>query len=84
MRVFLTGASSGLGEALARHYAAAGATLGLFARRESELARLAQSLSPATVAVYAGDVRDADALARAAADFDDADLDRWRRLPGRD
>ncbi|MFO1322639.1 MAG: SDR family oxidoreductase [Burkholderiales bacterium] len=71
MRVFLTGASSGLGEALARHYAAGGATLGLFARRESELARLAEALAPATVAVYAGDVRDADALARAAADFID-------------
>ena len=29
MRVFLTGASSGIGEALARHYAARGDTLGL-------------------------------------------------------
>ena len=48
MRVFLTGASSGIGEALARHYAARGATLGLFARRESELARLAAALAPAT------------------------------------
>ncbi len=34
MKVFLTGASSGIGEALARHYAARGATLGLFARRD--------------------------------------------------
>jgi hypothetical protein len=69
MRVFLTGASSGIGEALARHYAAQGATLGLFARRESELQRLAAALAPAPVATYAGDVRDADALARAGADF---------------
>jgi short-subunit dehydrogenase len=69
MRVFLTGASSGLGEALARHYAAQGATLGLFARREAELARLAQALAPATVATYTGDVRDAAALARAGADY---------------
>jgi len=69
MRVFLTGASSGIGEALARHYAAQGATLGLFARRESELARLAAALAPAPVATYAGDVRDPDALARAGADF---------------
>jgi short-subunit dehydrogenase len=69
MRVFLTGASSGLGEALAKHYAAQGATLGLFARRESELARLAAALAPATVATYAGDVRNPDDLARAAADF---------------
>jgi len=69
MRVFLTGASSGIGEALARHYAARGATLGLFARRASELERLAAALAPAPVATYAGDVRDADALARAGADF---------------
>jgi short-subunit dehydrogenase len=69
MNVFLTGASSGIGEALARHYAAAGATLGLFARRETELVRLAAALAPARVATYAGDVRDAAALAGAAADF---------------
>ena len=69
MRVFLTGASSGIGEALARHYAAQGATLGLFARREGELQRLAAAVAPAPVATYAGDVRDADALARAGADF---------------
>jgi short-subunit dehydrogenase len=69
MRVFLTGASSGLGEALARLYAAEGATLGLFARREEELARLAAALAPATVATYVGDVRNPEDLARAAADF---------------
>jgi len=69
MRVFLTGASSGLGEALARRYAQQGATLGLFARRDSELARLAAELAPATVATYAGDVRDPAALAGAATDF---------------
>jgi len=69
MRVFLTGASSGIGEALARGYASAGATLGLYARREAELARLATALAPATVVTYAGDVRDHDALARAADDF---------------
>ena len=69
LRVFLTGATSGLGEALARHYAAQGALVGVFARREAELARLARQLSPASVAVYAGDVRDAAALAHAASDF---------------
>lgn len=69
MRVFLTGASSGIGEALARLYAKQGATVGLFARRADELARLASELSPATVATWAGDVRDAGALARAGAEF---------------
>ena len=68
-RVFLTGATSGLGEALARHYARGGATLGLFARRRSELDRLARALSPATVATYGGDVRHASDLAAAASDF---------------
>ena len=41
MNVFVTGASSGIGEALARHYAARGATVGLFARRADALARIA-------------------------------------------
>jgi len=67
--VFLTGASSGIGEALARHYGGAGATLGLFARRADALEALARSLGPAIVNVYAGDVRDAPALQAAAADF---------------
>ena len=67
--VFITGASSGLGEALARQYAAQGASLGLFARRRTHLDTLAATLPAGRVAVYAGDVRDADALADAAADF---------------
>jgi short-subunit dehydrogenase len=69
MNVFLTGASSGIGEALARHYAHEGATLGLLARRPEVLARLAAELAPAQVTSYAVDVRDAAALAAAAADF---------------
>jgi NADP-dependent 3-hydroxy acid dehydrogenase YdfG len=36
LNVFITGASSGLGAALAAHYAARGARLGLVARRETE------------------------------------------------
>jgi short-subunit dehydrogenase len=67
--VFITGASSGLGEALARHYAAQRATLGLFARRNGELERLARELGAASVATYAGDVREAASVATAATDF---------------
>ena len=69
MKVFITGASSGIGAALAREYAKSGAQLGLFARRADALAALAESLAPLTPAIYAGDVRDASALAAAATDF---------------
>lgn len=66
--VFITGASSGIGAALARHYAAQGATLGLVARRGELLAELQTSLN-AECATYAVDVRDADAMRAAAEDF---------------
>ena len=69
MKVFLTGASSGLGSALARRYAAEGAVLGVYARRVDLLQHLAGTLAPATCAVYTGDVRDASALRAAAHDF---------------
>jgi len=68
MKVFLTGASSGIGEALARHYAARGATLGLFARR-AELLRTLKASLPGAAEIYEGDVRDLAALKSAAADF---------------
>lgn len=68
MKVFLTGASSGIGEALARHYAAAGATLGVVARRGEFLQRLKASL-PVACETYPCDVTDAAALKAAAADF---------------
>ena len=69
MNVFVTGASSGIGAALARCYAAQGAQLGLFARRADALAAIAAALAPASAAVYVGDVRDEGALRAAAADF---------------
>ena len=68
MKVFLTGASSGIGEALARLYAGQGATLGLMARREDLLARLAASLGT-PCELYPCDVRDARGMNAAAAHF---------------
>ena len=68
MKVFLTGASSGIGEALARLYAGRGATLGLVARRADVLEKLKSSL-PTTVETFACDVRDAAAMRAAGAQF---------------
>jgi short-subunit dehydrogenase len=66
MRVVITGASSGIGEALARHYLAQGAELGLVSRRPPA-ADLAGKH-------YAVDVTDAAGLQQAAADFGIPDL----------
>jgi NAD(P)-dependent dehydrogenase (short-subunit alcohol dehydrogenase family) len=67
-RVFITGASSGIGEALAVYYAAQGARLGLAARRGDALAALNERLGGGH-ACYPLDVTDAAALAAAASDF---------------
>jgi short-subunit dehydrogenase len=66
--VFITGASSGIGAALAAHYATTGAALGLVARRADALAALAASL-PAGTATYVADVADAATMRAAAVDF---------------
>jgi len=68
MKVFLTGASSGIGEALARFYASQGATLGLLARREDALRGLQSSLG-VPVEIYPADVRDLKAVKAAAEAF---------------
>ena len=68
MRVFITGASSGIGESLVRHYATADSVVGLAARRLDLLDNLAKRL-PGGVATYALDVTDTAALQAAAIDF---------------
>lgn len=68
LKVFITGASSGIGEALAVYYAAQGARLGLAARRGEALAALNERLG-GSHACYPLDVTDAPALHAAAADF---------------
>src|SRR5258706_8767340 len=67
-RVFITGASTGIGAALARHYAGADNATGLFARRRDLLETPAADL-PGQCAIYAADITDTTALAAAAQDF---------------
>lgn len=67
-RIFITGASTGIGEALARHYAGAETEIGLFARRRDLLEALAASL-PGRCAIYPADVTDTAAIAAAAQDY---------------
>jgi len=63
MRIVITGASSGIGAALARHYASADSVLGLIARRPANPAL------PGKITTYSVDVTDERALAAAAQDF---------------
>jgi short-subunit dehydrogenase len=63
VRIVITGASSGIGEALARHYARDGAVLGLISRRK------VHPKLPGDVVSYAVDVADEAALGAAAQDF---------------
>jgi short-subunit dehydrogenase len=64
VKVVITGASSGIGEALARHYAAADSVLGLIARRPID-----ESKFEGKVVSYSLDVVDEVALGKAAEDF---------------
>jgi hypothetical protein len=66
LKVFITGASSGLGAALARHYGARGARLGLAGRRLEGLQDTAAGLD---ARLYQADVRDAAAMQAAADAF---------------
>jgi short-subunit dehydrogenase len=71
MNVFLTGASSGIGAALATEFARRGATLGLVARRREALETLAAQL-PGQHHCHAVDVTDKDALRAAGQAFEQA------------
>jgi short-subunit dehydrogenase len=65
--VFITGASSGIGQALAMRYHDAGWQLALVARRAGEIQRWAQEqeLDPQRYAIYGADVADTDSIVAA-------------------
>jgi hypothetical protein len=68
LKVVITGASGGVGWALARHYLERGAIVAALARRNELLQQLATEF-PGRVYCYVLDVRDAAALQQAAGDF---------------
>lgn len=76
--VLITGASSGIGEGIARELAAAGARVMLGARRRAELERIATEIRAegGNVETYALDVTDRDAMAA----FAQAALTHWGRI----
>ncbi len=68
LRVVISGASSGIGLALAQHYLQQGAVIAAFARRAELLQALSEQF-PHQVHCYPLDVRDATAILAAADDF---------------
>ena len=71
-KIFITGASSGIGAAMAVEYAKRGATLGLAARRKEKLEQIAQEClnqGAKDVKTYSLDVKDADVSEQIAKEF---------------
>ncbi|MHB1285660.1 MAG: SDR family NAD(P)-dependent oxidoreductase [Leptospirales bacterium] len=69
--LFITGASSGLGRAMALEWARTGIRIGMIARRENELQKLSHEIigMGAIPFHYAGDVRDIEFMKSAARSF---------------
>lgn len=72
LNVFITGASSGIGAALAREFASRGATLGLVARNPERLQELINSLpgDPKRYFAFTADVTKRDEIIRVAMEFE--------------
>jgi NADP-dependent 3-hydroxy acid dehydrogenase YdfG len=72
--VLVTGASRGIGEAIARAFAKRGATLGLLARRRDSLERLASELPGDGHVPLVADVTDSASVAAAVREFGHVDV----------
>lgn len=74
MNIVITGASSGIGEALALHYAASGACLGLTGRSQERLEKVAEAcrVKGAMVDAVVIDVTEKEGMAEWLCRFDDA------------
>jgi short-subunit dehydrogenase len=72
--VLVTGASRGIGEAIARAFAKRGATLGLLARKREPLDELAAQLPGEGHVPLVADVADPDSVAEAMKEFGDVDV----------
>jgi short-subunit dehydrogenase len=73
-RVLVTGASRGIGEAIARAFAKRGATLGLVARKREPLDELAQQLPGEGHIALVADVGEPDSVAAAVSEFGTVDV----------
>src|SRR4051794_18674994 len=73
-RVLVTGASRGIGRALAEAFGYRGATLGLVARSDDDLRALVDELPAADHKILIADVADRDQMARAIEAFGDIDV----------
>jgi short-subunit dehydrogenase len=73
-RVLVTGASRGIGEAVARAFAKRGAILGLLARKREPLDRLASELAGEGHVALVADVADEESIAAAIEEFGRVDV----------
>jgi 3-oxoacyl-[acyl-carrier protein] reductase len=73
-RVLVTGASKGIGRAIAQAFAKRGATLALVARRSEPLEQLAEELPGDGHVAIVADVSDPDSIAAAVSEFGDVDV----------